>query len=189
MRGAGGFCSGSAGGSDGIQGRDEEPTEWGSRLSWNVKKYFDDIKIATTAELAPFVMAKLKETLEKHGFELGSDKCTAYCPTPERTDHTDTIRKMDAEWPHDLGKSQRRRVPNQRSRPSSRDVCWCWSFLVLRFQQHVFVQVTEATNLVPLMIEQLGMCHGWFSGTEFAVHHVLVLQTVDSWWPETFSIR
>ena len=47
--------------------------------------YVDGITIATTAELAPCVMAKLKETREKHGLELRSDKCTAYCPTPERT--------------------------------------------------------------------------------------------------------
>ena len=39
-----------------------------------------------TAELAPLVMTKLKETLERHGFELKKDKCTACCPTPERVD-------------------------------------------------------------------------------------------------------
>ena len=30
-------------------------------------------------------MTKLKETFETHGLELRNDKCTAYCPTPERT--------------------------------------------------------------------------------------------------------
>ena len=46
--------------------------------------YVDDITTATTAELAPLVMAKLKEALERHGLELSKDKCTVYCPTPER---------------------------------------------------------------------------------------------------------
>ena len=44
------------------------------------------ITLAATAELAPFVMNKLKETLKRHGMELRSDKCTAYCPTPAMTD-------------------------------------------------------------------------------------------------------
>ena len=35
----------------------------------------DDITIATTAELAPIVMGKLKEILERHGLELRRDKC------------------------------------------------------------------------------------------------------------------
>ena len=48
--------------------------------------YVDDITIATTAELAPRVMDRLKEILERHGLELRSDKCTAYCPTPGRAD-------------------------------------------------------------------------------------------------------
>ena len=48
--------------------------------------YVDDITMATTAELAPLVMTKLKETLERHGLELRKDKCTAYCPTPERVE-------------------------------------------------------------------------------------------------------
>ena len=48
--------------------------------------YVDDITIATTAELAPTVMGKLKEILERRGLELRRDKCTAYCPTPERAD-------------------------------------------------------------------------------------------------------
>ena len=48
--------------------------------------YVDDITIATTAELAPIVMGRLKEILERHGLELRSDKRTAYCPTPERAD-------------------------------------------------------------------------------------------------------
>ena len=47
--------------------------------------YVDDITLATTAELAPLVMDRLKEILERHGMELRSDKCTAYCPTPART--------------------------------------------------------------------------------------------------------
>ena len=48
--------------------------------------YVDDITIATTAELAPLVMTKLRETLERHGLELRRDKCTAHCPTPERVE-------------------------------------------------------------------------------------------------------
>ena len=40
--------------------------------------YVDDITLATTLELAPFVMAKLNETWERHGMELRSGKCTAY---------------------------------------------------------------------------------------------------------------
>ena len=48
--------------------------------------YVDDITLGTTAELAPFVMTKLKETLERHGMEFRSEKCTAYCPTPARAD-------------------------------------------------------------------------------------------------------
>ena len=46
----------------------------------------DDITTATTAELSPKVMERLQETLERHGLELRSDKCTAYCPTPGRAD-------------------------------------------------------------------------------------------------------
>ena len=46
----------------------------------------DDITIATTAELAPRVMDRLREIVERHGLELRSDKCTAYCPTPGRAD-------------------------------------------------------------------------------------------------------
>ena len=42
--------------------------------------YVDDITLATTPELAPFVMTKIKETLERHGTELRGDKCTAFCP-------------------------------------------------------------------------------------------------------------
>ena len=49
--------------------------------------YVDDITIATTAELAPLVMAKLRETLERHGLELRKDKCTTYCSTPERVEY------------------------------------------------------------------------------------------------------
>ena len=48
--------------------------------------YVDDITIATTAELAAKVMDRLQEILERHGLELRSDKCTAYCPTPGRAD-------------------------------------------------------------------------------------------------------
>ena len=77
MRGTSCLCSGPAGGVDRIR-RNETELECWARV--------DDITIATTAELAPFVTAKLKETLEeKHGLELRSAKCTAYCPTPERT--------------------------------------------------------------------------------------------------------
>ena len=32
--------------------------------------YVDDIMIATTAELTPLVMTKLRETLERHGLQL-----------------------------------------------------------------------------------------------------------------------
>ena len=42
--------------------------------------------MATTAELALLAMTKLRETLGRHGLELGKDKCTAYCPTPERVE-------------------------------------------------------------------------------------------------------
>ena len=41
--------------------------------------YVDDITTATTAEVAPIVMDRLKEILERHGLQLRSDKCTAYC--------------------------------------------------------------------------------------------------------------
>ena len=52
----------------------------GARPSWTAGR------MLTTAELAPLVMAKLRETLERHGLELRKDKCTAYCPTPERVE-------------------------------------------------------------------------------------------------------
>ena len=48
--------------------------------------YVDDITTATTAEMALSVMDRLQEIQEKHGLELRSDKCTAYCPTPGRAD-------------------------------------------------------------------------------------------------------
>ena len=48
--------------------------------------YVDDLTIATTAEVAPKVMDRLKEILERHGLELRSDRRTAYCPTPGRVD-------------------------------------------------------------------------------------------------------
>ena len=47
--------------------------------------YVDDITIATTGELAPFVKTKLKWTLQRHGLELRSDKRAACCPTKART--------------------------------------------------------------------------------------------------------
>ena len=48
--------------------------------------WVDVTTTATTAELAPLVMTKLKATLERHGLELRKDKCTAYCPTPKRVE-------------------------------------------------------------------------------------------------------
>ena len=51
--------------------------------------YVDHITLATTAELAPFVLTKLKETLERHDMELRSDKCTAYCPKITETGKKD----------------------------------------------------------------------------------------------------
>ena len=56
-------------------------------------------------------MTKLRETLERHGFELRKDKCTAYYPTPERAD---CIREEMTQFlkPHDIGDGQRRRVPD-----------------------------------------------------------------------------
>ena len=60
------------------------------RVGWTTEleywAYVDDITIATTAELAPLVVTKLKETLERHGLELRIDKCTAHCPTPQRVE-------------------------------------------------------------------------------------------------------
>ena len=41
----------------------------------------------TTAELAPIVMTKLKETLERHSLELKKDKCTAHFPVLERVEN------------------------------------------------------------------------------------------------------
>ena len=61
--------------------------------------YVDDITIATTGELAPLVMAKLKETLERHGLELGNDKWTAYCPTPERAEGIREEMTQLVKWP------------------------------------------------------------------------------------------
>ena len=79
--------------------------------------YVDDTTIATTAELAPLVMDRLKEILERHGLELRSDKCTACCPTPERADGVregnDAICEIDSQWPHDLGNGQRRGISNE----------------------------------------------------------------------------
>ena len=47
--------------------------------------HVDDITMATTAEPAPFVKTKLKWTFQRHGLELRSDKCAAFCPTKART--------------------------------------------------------------------------------------------------------
>ena len=67
---------------------DEEMRKQG--VGWTTEleywSYVDDITIATTAELAPLVMTKLRETLERHCLEFRKDKCTAYCPTPERVE-------------------------------------------------------------------------------------------------------
>ena len=49
-------------------------------------------------EAAPFVMTKLKETLERHGMELGSDKCTACCPMSERSDGIREEMKQFVKW-------------------------------------------------------------------------------------------
>ena len=48
--------------------------------------YVDNITLAMTAELAPLVMTKLRQTLERRGLGLRKDKCTAYCPKPERVE-------------------------------------------------------------------------------------------------------
>ena len=70
----------------------------------------DDITIATSAELAPLAMAKLKETLERHGLELRKDKCAAYCPTPERVqgirEEMTQFLRWTPEGRHDLGDGQ-----------------------------------------------------------------------------------
>ena len=60
--------------------------------------YADDITLATTTELAPFVMTKLKETLERQGMELRSDKCAANCPTPARPDEIREEMKRFVKW-------------------------------------------------------------------------------------------
>ena len=70
VRGSGGVCAGS-------ENRKKQRVYWA---------YVNDITKVTTAELAPLVMTKLKETLERHILELRKDKCTAYCPTPERVE-------------------------------------------------------------------------------------------------------
>ena len=48
---------------------DEEMRKQGVGWTTELKywAYVDDITMATTAELAPLVMAKLRETLERHG--------------------------------------------------------------------------------------------------------------------------
>ena len=88
---------------------DEEMRKQG--VGWTTEleywAYVEDITTATTAELAPLVMTKLRETLERHSLELRKDKCTAYCPTPEKSRRhprgNDAILEIDARWPHDLG--------------------------------------------------------------------------------------
>ena len=67
---------------------DEEMRKQGVGWTTQLKywAYVDDITIATTAEFAPLVMTKLRETQERHGVELRKDQCTAHCPTPERVE-------------------------------------------------------------------------------------------------------
>ena len=60
--------------------------------------YVDDITTATKTELAPLVMTKLKETLESHGMELRSDKCTAYCPMSREVDGLREEMKRFVKW-------------------------------------------------------------------------------------------
>ena len=87
----------------------KQGVRWTTELEYSA--YVDDMTIATAAELAPLVMTKLRETLERHGLELRKDKCTAYCPIPERAE---CIREeVDARGPHDLEDGQRRSVPNR----------------------------------------------------------------------------
>ena len=43
-------------------------------------------------------MTKLKETLERQGLGLRSDKCTAYCPTPERAESIREKMTQIAKW-------------------------------------------------------------------------------------------
>ena len=54
----------------------------------------DDITIATTAELATFVMNKL-------GLELRNEKCAPYCPIPERRDHIREEMTQRVKWTPD----------------------------------------------------------------------------------------
>ena len=67
---------------------DEEMRKQG--VGWTTEleywAYVDDITMATTAEFAPLVLTKLRETLQRDGLELRRDKCTASCPTPERVE-------------------------------------------------------------------------------------------------------
>ena len=58
----------------------------------------DDITLATTPESAPFVMTKLKETLQKRGMEPRSDKCTAYCLTSREIDGIREEMKQFVKW-------------------------------------------------------------------------------------------
>ena len=75
----------------------------GLRTALEYWENVDDITIATTAEVAPFILAKLNETLEKHGLELRNDKCTAHCPTPERSDNIREEMIQFVKWtPNDL---------------------------------------------------------------------------------------
>ena len=61
---------------------DEEMIKQGVGWTTDLKylAYVNDITIVTTAELAPLVMTKLKETLERHGLELG--KRQVHCMLP-----------------------------------------------------------------------------------------------------------
>ena len=82
---------------------DEEMRKQG--VGWTTEleywAFVDDITIATTAELAPSVMTKLRETLERRGLELRKDKCTAYCQTPERVEDIREERTQFLKWAPD----------------------------------------------------------------------------------------
>ena len=79
---------------------------WATELeNW---AYVDDITIATTAELAPLVMTKLRETLERHGLELRKVHSTLSNTRKSRRhpQGNDAILELDARGPHDLGDGQ-----------------------------------------------------------------------------------
>ena len=82
--------------------------------------YVDDITIATTAELAPIVMGRLEEILERHGLELKKRQVHSLLPNIRksrwRQRRNDAIREMDSRWPHDPGSGQRQENIGRRSR-------------------------------------------------------------------------